>query len=123
MGKRGPKKGEGGRPKIEIDWNVFEACCKICATKEEICGVLNIDHMTLDRRVLERYNDTFEVVLKKFSDNTKMSLRRFQLQLAEKNVAMCIWLGKQYLDQKDKSEVDTKVTNVSINIDSDDSKL
>lgn len=36
----------------------------------------------------------------------RMSLRRYQLRAAEHgNVAMCIWLGKQYLGQSDKQEV------------------
>ena len=30
-----------------------------------------------------------------------MSLRRYQFQLAQKNTAMAIWLGKQYLGQRD----------------------
>ena len=109
MGKRGPKPGSGGRPKIEINWEIFEACCKLCATESEICGVLGVDDNTLERRVQEKYSNTFGEVLKSFMDNTKISLRRFQLQLAEKNVAMAIWLGKQYLDQKDKTEVDNNI--------------
>jgi hypothetical protein len=123
MGKRGPKKGEGGRPKVQIDWKVFEACCKLCATRSEICGVLTVDDATLDRHVKDKYGQTFEHVLKSLSDKTKLSLRRNQIRMSETNPTMAIWLGKQYLDQKDKSEVDTKVTNVSINIDEDDSKL
>lgn len=101
MGKRGPKKGQGGRPKKEINWDVFEACCKLCATREEICGVLSVDDNTLDRHIYHKYGNTFGEVLKSFSANTKMSLRRFQFQLAEKNVAMAIWLGKQYLSQSE----------------------
>lgn len=31
-------------------------------------------------------------------------LRRSQFRLAEKNANMAIWLGKQYLNQKDKIE-------------------
>ncbi len=34
----------------------------------------------------------------------KISLRRQQFQLAEKNAAMAIWLGKQYLEQHDRHE-------------------
>jgi hypothetical protein len=30
-----------------------------------------------------------------------MSLRRTQFKLAEKNATLCIWLGKQYLGQRD----------------------
>ena len=34
----------------------------------------------------------------------KASLRRNQFRIAESNPTMQIWLGKQYLEQKDKSE-------------------
>ena len=38
-----------------------------------------------------------------------MSVRRMQYRSAEEgNATMLIWLGKQYLDQKDKQEVDNK---------------
>ena len=35
----------------------------------------------------------------------KASLRRTQFRMAETSAAMAIWLGKQYLGQKDKSEL------------------
>lgn len=34
----------------------------------------------------------------------KISLRRHQMRLAEKNATMAIWLGKQYLGQTDRPE-------------------
>ena len=37
-----------------------------------------------------------------------MSLRRIQYKLAEKNATMALWLGKQYLGQKDTFEVESK---------------
>ena len=37
-----------------------------------------------------------------------MSLRRTQFKLAEKNPTMAIWLGKQYLGQRDNIEVEHK---------------
>jgi hypothetical protein len=49
--------------------------------------------------------------LTKGRENLKQSLRRWQIQSAQKgNIAMLIWLGKQYLDQSDKieSEVTSK---------------
>ena len=35
----------------------------------------------------------------------KISLRRKQWQLAEKSASMAIWLGKQYLNQRDNVDV------------------
>jgi hypothetical protein len=34
-----------------------------------------------------------------------MSLRRYQFDLAKKSAVMAIWLGKQYLGQTEKQEV------------------
>ena len=42
---------------------------------------------------------------KKGQDNGKRSLRRIQFKLAEKNPTMAIWLGKQYLGQRDNIDV------------------
>lgn len=44
-------------------------------------------------------------MFKKYSAGGKRSLRRWQMQTAEKgNVAMLIFLGKQYLGQKDNPD-------------------
>jgi hypothetical protein len=51
--------------------------------------------------ISEEYNDTFSNIYKKYSDGGKMSLRRTQFKLAEKNATLSIWLGKQYLGQRD----------------------
>ena len=95
-----------GRPKIDVDWNKFETACKLMATKEEICGILDVKDQTLQRRIKEKYDDTFEGVLKKLGSYSKISLRRNQFKMAEKNVAMAIWLGKQYLGQRDHQELE-----------------
>lgn len=44
-------------------------------------------------------------------ENGRASLRRMQFKNAQKgNVTMQIWLGKQYLGQKDKQEVESNAT-------------
>lgn len=40
----------------------------------------------------------------------KIQLRKNQLDLSKKSAAMAIWLGKQYLGQKDQPEIDVAVT-------------
>lgn len=35
----------------------------------------------------------------------KISLRRWQFKMAEHSVPMAIWLGKQYLGQRDSQEI------------------
>lgn len=98
----------GGRPRIEIDKKTFENLCGIFCTLEEIAGVFNCSTDTIERWCMREYKESFADVYKKRSAKGKMSLRRNQLKLSEHNAAMAIWLGKQYLDQKDSVEYEDK---------------
>lgn len=57
---------------------------------------------------------TFEDISKKKAALGKISLRRNQFKMAERSEKMAIWLGKQYLNQADKSE--TTVTEIDANL-------
>ena len=95
----------GGRPKIQIDKKTFEGLCFIQATKEEICAVFNVNEKTLTRWCKDTYQCGFYDILKVKSAGGKSSLRRAQWKSAQKgNVVMQIWLGKNWLDQRDKVE-------------------
>lgn len=95
-----------GRPKIQIDQMQFEKLCAIFCTLEEIAGFFNCSEETIRRWCKRTYNTEFCEVYKKESAKGKMSLRRFQFRLAEKNTAMAIFLGKNYLGQKDTVETE-----------------
>ncbi len=86
------------RPKKEIDYITVEKLANIQCTQEEIASFLNLSVRTLQR------DEEFCRVYKKGQENGRMSLRRMQFKLAEKNTAMAIFLGKQYLGQKDVVE-------------------
>lgn len=88
------------RPKKEIDYTAVEKLASIQCTQEEIANFLNVSVRTLQR------DEEFCRLYKKGQDNGKMSLRRYQFKLAEKNTSMAIFLGKQYLGQKDIIETD-----------------
>lgn len=91
-----------GRPKAVIDYKLVEKLCGIQCTGEEIASVLSVDYDTLNARIKEDYNMSFSEYFKKHSGNGKASLRRNQFNLSKTNAAMCIWLGKQYLGQRDE---------------------
>ncbi len=95
-----------GRPKIEIDWEHVIRLCNIQATEEEISDVIQHSANTLLRHCKKKYNITFGEFIKKHGSKGKCSLRRSQFKQAKKNPAMAIWLGKQWLGQKDKQEVE-----------------
>lgn len=107
MGKRGPAKGTGGRPskQINIDQKQFESLCALQCTEEEMCGFFGVNTDTINSWCKNTYGETFSETFKKKSAGGKMSLRRSQFRLAEKSATMAIWLGKQYLGQRDIPDV------------------
>ena len=106
-------KDKGGRPLIEIDYTKLEKLCAIHCTGEECASILGVDYDTLNRHLKNDGHGGFTEYFKKHSAAGKMSLRRKQYEKAvtEGNVPMLIWLGKQMLGQKDRSEVDNTSTD------------
>ena len=104
---------KGGRPIIELtdkDWNTIEKLCSLHCTGEEIAGILDIDYDTLNTRIKEKYGYGFSDYFKKKSAKGSASLRRRQYELAmDGNPTMLVWLGKQYLGQVDKQELNANV--------------
>lgn len=96
------------RPRKEIDVKQFENLCGIQCTMEEICAVLDVTDKTLEKFCRETYGDSFSVVFREKRGRGKASLRRSQFKLAESNATMAIWLGKQYLGQKDNPDDGSK---------------
>lgn len=100
------------RPRKEIDQKNFENLCGLQCTKDEICSFFELTDKTLESWCKRTYGAGFSEVFKLKRGKGKISLRRAQFQLAQKNANMAIWLGKQYLGQRDMREV-----NVNANID------
>lgn len=94
------------RPLKEIDQKQFESLCGLQCTKDEICGFFDTTDKTLENWCKRTYKAGFSEVFRKKRGKGKISLRRSQWRLAEKNASMAIWLGKQYLGQCDTVEVD-----------------
>lgn len=95
-----------GRPMKEIDKKTFENCCAIQCTILEMCAVFDVDENTLEKWCKKTYGMTFSKVFELKRGIGKVSLRRSQWRLAEKNTAMAIFLGKNYLGQRDVIEAD-----------------
>jgi hypothetical protein len=94
-----------GRPRIELDWKEFDKLCAIHCTLVEIAGWFNCSEDTIERRVVETHGVTFAEYFKIKSAKGKISLRRSQFKLSERNPGMAIWLGKQYLEQTDNYDM------------------
>ena len=106
-----------GRPKKNLtpkEWDSVKYMAMIHCTGEEIAGVMQMDYDTLNRNCKEKYGYPISEYIKKNQSNGKMSLRRMQWKSAENgNVTMQIFLGKQWLGQKEN-------TDVSVSVNEDD---
>ena len=86
----------------DLDKNIFEELCHIQCTQKEIASVFRVHPDTVRDWVARAYGEDFSTIYEKFSDDGKASLRRIQFKHAEKSVPMAIWLGKQWLNQRDR---------------------
>lgn len=96
------------RPKIvwtDKQYASLEYMALIHCTQKEMAGVMHVDEDTLNRLIQERYECSFSEFYERYSANGNMSLRRSQFKSAENgNVSMQIWLGKQWLNQREVVE-------------------
>ena len=105
-GPKGPRKG----PITEKDFKNFEGMCHIQCTLDEIASMYDTTRDTIIRRVEEHYGEKFSTVFARKKENGWMSLRRSQWNrgVKDKNTAMLIFLGKQYLKQSDDPQRNTE---------------
>ena len=86
-----------GRPRLEIDIELLKDLAEIHCTMEEMSHILGCSVDTLE--------NNFSEVIKAAQAKGKSSLRRMQVKAAkEGSQVMLVWLGKQLLKQKDKSD-------------------
>ena len=98
----------GGRPtKLKPTPEVLKTVSglgSIMATTQECAAVLGVSEPTFFKFLKD--NPEANAALEAAQGQRKVSLRRSQIALAEKgNLGALIWLGKQYLGQRDKSDV------------------
>lgn len=106
------------RPRKEIDQKAFESLCGLQCTKEEICGFFDLTDKTLENWCRRTYKAGFSEVFRQKRGLGKISLRRHQWRLAEKSAAMAIWLGRNYLGQKEEPEEVAEVEDTAAFFDS-----
>ena len=89
-----------GRPKKQIDLEAVKELASEGNTQADIADALGFARSTFGNR---------EDLKKAYWDGMaemRLSLRHFQYKAArDGNIQMLIWLGKQFLDQKDQPEV------------------
>ena len=117
MAKRGPKP-------VQIDWVQFDKLCHIQCTIREIAAWFDCSVDTIERRVEQTHGKKFAEYYSEKKEKGLISLRRLQYQAAEKGSnVMLIWLGKQYLGQKDRHETEITGDAIKISIQPQDESL
>lgn len=122
-----------GRPQKTFDKKIFSDLVGLGCSQEEICWFFrdasgkpaNVD--TLSRWCKREFGLNFQEYKAKVGLMAlKIQLRKNQLELSKKSSAMAIWLGKQYLNQKEAPEesIDTEDADAyfeaaGLNADSD----
>lgn len=103
------------RPRKNIDRKDFESLLALQCTLEEVTAFF--DHKlngcsadTIERWCKREYGESFAEVVVKKRNLGKISLRRAQFELAKKNGAVAIFLGKNYLGQSDKIQYENTDT-------------
>lgn len=84
------------------DWKFLEAMCKAGARREDICTALGFTDRSLNNILKREKGMCFKEYREKMRGAGKAFLAAKQFEMAMRgNTAMCIWLGKQWLGQKD----------------------
>lgn len=104
-----PQKRGRGRPPKELDIEQVKQLAAIQCTEEEIASVLGISADTIARR--KQSDPEFLLAIESGRMQGKASLKRTQFKVAQNgSVPMLIWLGKQYLGQREKLETEMDTT-------------
>ena len=89
-----------GRPLKQVDAKLVKDLASIFCTMDEMAAIVGVSVDTLERRYAE--------AIKRGRESAKSSLRRLQWKAAKKgNTSILIWLGKQYLGQREPSLMNT----------------
>lgn len=117
MGKRGPTA-------FSPDWNQVDSLCGIQCTGEEIASFFGVEYKTLERACKRENDIKLGEYIRQKSLVGKVSLRRKQWKSADSgSVPMQIWLGKNILGQKDKSDDEIEAMKGKENLSDSISKL
>ena len=94
-----------GSTKLKTDDTTLERVTELAKMQcilDEAASVLNVCPRTFDNYL--RYSKKAREAWENGRLEGKVELRRLQFESAEHSVLMQIWLGKQYLGQRDKQE-------------------
>ena len=100
-----------GRPKAEVDVEILKNLASIGCPTYEIASVMNVSARTLKRNFAE--------IIDQYREQGKASLGKKMYDKAVKkdNTNMQIWLSKNYLGMKDRTQTESIVEPLPLIID------
>lgn len=97
------------RPPADINWDTVDQYLHAQCDGVAIAGILGIAPETLYRRCEQDHNIGFDQYSRQKKTQGKELLRQKQFDTAMSgDKTMLVWLGKQYLDQKERHDITTK---------------
>ena len=99
-----------GRPPLEINWKLVESLLQADCSGVQVAAHIGISEDTLYARVKKEKGMIFSdysLIFKERGDSL-LKAKQFESAITDKNISMQIWLGKQRLGQREKSEVTGK---------------
>ena len=98
------------RPRKEIDKKDFESLLVIQCSLAEVTDFFDnklggCSEDTIERWCKRTYKKSFAEIADKKRSLGKISIRRAQFRMMEKNATALIWVSKQYLGQSDQQTV------------------
>lgn len=114
--KKLPKKA--GRPKIQLDPKQASIFGYFRATYETMAEFFGCSFDTI-QRAMSNEKSEFAIAYKKSFAGMKMKISEAQIKTAieDRNSAMLIWLGKQYLGQRDDPQAPTQTEPMKVIIE------
>jgi hypothetical protein len=102
-----------GRPLTPIDWDVVGEWLMKGCSGVQIAAILGVHHETLYDRCVAEHGVYFSQFSLKYKSKGDSLLHAAQFDAALKgNTSMLIWLGKQRLDQSEKTTLAIKKTEL-----------
>ena len=107
--KKLTEKKKPGRLKVTIDWVKVDYLLQADCSGVEVAAYLGIHENTLYGRCRTDKNMDFVAYSqeKRASGDSLLKVKMFETAIKDKNVTMEIWLSKQRLGYKDKTDVTT----------------
>ena len=108
-------KRKAGKPFTPIDYPQLIEMCGLMCTGEECASILGVSYDTLSRALKRDHGLTFPEFFRRHSVPALVRLRQAQFETATSgSVPMQIWLGKQWLGQRepDRQIQDDDITDL-----------